>query len=294
MIVRTAGTLRRFTSSHEKVRRSYLLKVCALCIRGHTVRLVEKSCNVESHLVDHSEGSQQGKSLVLRLLPIGILVAGLALFFALGLNEQVNFELLRDNRQLLADRVAESGWIAGLIFLVLYAIVVAFSLPAGGLMTIAGGFLFGTLAATIYVVIGATLGASTLFLAARTALGDTLKARLGSSFEKIQTGFNEDAFSYMMFLRLVPAFPFFIVNLAPAFMGIRFRIYFITTLIGIIPGTFVFASIGNGLGAIFDAGETPDLSIITSPAILVPLVGLAVLALVPIIVRRVRARKSSE
>lgn len=249
---------------------------------------------MESRLADQSQGSQQGKSLVLRLLPIVVLAGGLGLFFALGLHELVNFELLRDNRQLLADRVAESGWIAGLVFLILYAIVVAFSLPAGALMTITAGFLFGTLAATSYVVVGATLGASTLFLAARTALGDSLKARLGPSFERIQDGFNEDAFSYMLFLRLVPAFPFFIVNLAPAFMGIRFRTYFITTLIGIIPGTFVFASIGNGLGAIFDAGETPDLSIISEPAILIPLVGLAVLALVPVVVRRVRARKSGE
>ncbi len=240
------------------------------------------------------EQEQGGKSLALRLLPIGVLVGGLALFFALGLHEQVNFELLRDNRQALVDWVAQSGWIAGFTFLVLYAIVVAFSLPAGGLMTIAGGFLFGTLAATSYVVVGATLGASLLFLAAKTALGDSLKKRLGPSFEKISNGFNEDAFSYMMFLRLVPAFPFFIVNLAPAFMGIRFRTYFITTLIGIIPGTFVFASIGNGLGAIFDAGESPDLSIITDPAILIPLVGLGVLALVPVAVRRMRARKSGE
>lgn len=249
---------------------------------------------VESDLSEQLEQRQDGKPLALRLLPIGVLVGGLALFFALGLHEQVNFELLRDNRQALADWVAESGWIAGLVFMVLYAVVVAFSLPAGGLMTIAGGFLFGTLAATSYVVVGATLGASLLFLAAKSALGDSLKKRLGPSFEKIMNGFNEDAFSYMMFLRLVPAFPFFIVNLAPAFMGIKFRTYFITTLIGIIPGTFVFASIGNGLGAIFDAGEMPDLSIITSPVILVPFVGLAVLALVPIIVRRKRARESSE
>lgn len=249
---------------------------------------------VESHLSDQIESSRSGKPLAMRLLPIGILGAGLGLFFALGLQQYVDFEVLRENRQMLVDQVDRSGWIAGVAFLLLYAVVVAFSLPAGSLMTLTAGFLFGTLFATFYVVIGATIGASMLFLAAKTALGDSLKTRLGPSFSKIADGFNEDAFSYMMFLRLVPAFPFFVVNLAPAFMGIRFRTYFITTLIGIIPGTFVFASIGNGLGAVFDSGETPDLSIITTPAILVPLAGLAVLALVPIIVRRMRARKAGE
>lgn len=249
---------------------------------------------VESHLSDQVESSRSGKPLAMRLLPIGILGAGLGLFFALGLQQYVDFELLRENRQVLSDWVERSGWIAGVVFLALYAVVIAFSLPAGGLMTLTAGFLFGTFFATLYVVIGATLGASTLFLAARTALGDSLKKKLGSSFEKIQDGFNEDAFSYMMFLRLVPAFPFFVVNLAPAFMGIRFRTYFVTTLIGIIPGTFVFASIGNGLGSVFDAGETPNLSLFSKPDILIPLVGLAVLALVPIVVRRLRAGKGGE
>jgi uncharacterized membrane protein YdjX (TVP38/TMEM64 family) len=245
----------------------------------------------ESHLPDNFDSSGGQKSLALRVLPLGVLLAGLIAFFGLGLHEYVSFEVLRDNRAQLVSFVEELGWIAGLAFMVLYAVVVAFSLPAGGLMTLTAGFLFGTLTGTFIVVIGATVGASALFLAARTALGDVLKRRLGPSFENIQEGFHENAFSYMMFLRLVPAFPFFIVNLAPAFMKINFRTYFITTLIGIIPGTFVFASIGNGLGAVFESGETPDLSIITSPAILVPLIGLGVLALVPVIVRHVRARR---
>lgn len=244
---------------------------------------------VETHLTSEPDKSENTKSLGMRILPLGILLLGLGTFFALGLQDYVSFEVLRDNRQQLVAFVEDSGWIAGLLFMALYALVVVFSLPAGGLMTITAGFLFGSFIATFIVVIGATLGASGLFLAARTALGDALKTRLGPAFDKIRDGFNEDAFSYMMFLRLVPAFPFFIVNLAPAFMGIRFRTYFITTLIGIIPGTFVFASIGNGLGALFETGGTPDLSIITSPAILVPLIGLGVLALVPIVVRRMRS-----
>lgn len=248
----------------------------------------------ETHLPDHFGESGGKKSFAMRVLPLAILLAGLGAFFAMGLQDYVSFEVLRDNRQQLVAFVEESGWVAALLFMVVYAIVIAFSLPAGSLMTITAGFLFGSILGTFIVVIGATVGASALFLAARTALGDALKSRLGPSFEKIRDGFNEDAFSYMMFLRLVPAFPFFMVNLAPAFMGISFRTYFVTTLIGIIPGTFVFASIGNGLGSLFESGETPDLSIITTPAILVPLIGLGVLALVPIIVRRMRANKAGE
>lgn len=251
---------------------------------------------IESDMSDGLEESEAGRvrPLFMRMLPVAVLVAGFAAFFAFGLDSYVNFETLRENRLALTNWVAEAGWIAGLIFLIVYALIVAFSLPAAGLMTIAAGFLFGTLAATSYVVVGATLGASALFLAARTALGDSLKERLGPLFVKIHDGFNEDAFSYMLFLRLVPAFPFFVVNLAPAFMGIKLRTFFVTTLIGIIPGTFVFASIGNGLGAIFDAGETPDLSIFTKPEIIIPILGLAILALVPVLHRLYKQRSATQ
>lgn len=243
---------------------------------------------------DQTAGSASGKPLYLRLLPVAILATGFAGFFALGLDDTIDFEALRDNRQALSDWVASWGLLAGLVFILAYALVVAFSLPAASVMTIAAGFLFGTLAATGYVVVGATLGASLLFLAARTALGDSLKERLGPTFQKIADGFQEDAFSYMLFLRLVPAFPFFVVNLAPAFMGIKLRTYVVTTFIGIIPGTFVYASIGNGLGAIFDAGETPDLSLVTKPEILIPIVGLGLLALLPILLRKFRASRKGE
>lgn len=242
---------------------------------------------------DRSKNENQ-KSLIIRLLPVVVLAVGFASFFLLGLDRYVNFEGLRENRLLLTNWVEQAGLLAGLAFVLLYFLVVAFSLPAAGLMTITAGFLFGTIAATGFVVVGATLGACALFLAAKTALGDSLKKRLGPGFEKLQAGFHDDAFSYMLFLRLVPLFPFFVVNLAPAFMGIKLRTYFITTLIGIIPGTFVFASIGNGLGAVFDAGETPDLSIVTKPEIIIPIVGLGVLALLPILLRRLRARSSTD
>jgi uncharacterized membrane protein YdjX (TVP38/TMEM64 family) len=135
-------------------------------------------------------------------------------------------------------------------------------------------------------VIAATIGATLLFLAARTALGDVLRAKAGPGLRKLEDGFKRDALSYLLVLRLVPAFPFFLVNLAPAFLGVSLRTYLIGTFFGIMPGTFVFASVGAGLGAVFDRGERPDLSIILSPPVLLPLLALAALALVPVIWNR--------
>ncbi len=221
-----------------------------------------------------------------RLIPLVLLGTGLVSFFAFGLNDYISFDALRENREALSQWVSDYGFTAALLFMLAYALVVAFSLPGGAIMTIAGGFLFG-LVATIYVVIGATIGATILFVAAKTALGDALRARAGGFIKKMEQGFRENAFSYLLFLRLVPAFPFWLVNLVPAFLGVPLKTYVIATFIGIIPGSAVYTSVGNGLGAVFDAGQTPDLGIIFRPEILLPIVGLAVLALVPVIYTKV-------
>ena len=162
---------------------AHLSKVCQAGIGIKNV--------VETHLTDQPDKSGNTTSLGMRILPLGILIVGLGAFFALGLQDYVSFEVLRDNRQQLVAFVGDSGWIAGLLFMALYAVVVAFSLPAGGLMTITAGFLFGSFIATFIVVVGATIGASGLFLAARTALGDALKTRLGPAFEKMFGGKRE-------------------------------------------------------------------------------------------------------
>jgi uncharacterized membrane protein YdjX (TVP38/TMEM64 family) len=172
----------------------------------------------------------------------------------------------------------------------IYAAVIALSVPGGAVLTIAGGFLFGTLPATLYVVVAATLGATILFLIARTALGDPLRARAGPWLRRMEAGFAENALSYLLVLRLIPIFPFWLVNLVPAFLGVGLGTYVLGTFFGIIPGSFVYASVGNGLGAVFDAGETPDVGIIFEPSILVPIVGLAVLALLPVAHRKFKAR----
>ena len=225
-----------------------------------------------------------------RLIPLLILVAGLVAFFALGLQRYLSFEVLRENRVALLSWVEQQGLVAGLIFMAVYAAAVAFSLPGGAVLSITGGFLFGTVLGALYIVIGATVGATALFIIAKTALGDFLRAKAGPWLQKMEAGFRENALSYLLVLRLVPLFPFFVVNLVPAFLGVSLGTYIIGTFFGIIPGVFVFASVGAGLGSIFDAGETFSASGILTPQIIIALVGLAVLALIPVVYKKIKAR----
>ncbi|MEQ1889732.1 MAG: TVP38/TMEM64 family protein [Alphaproteobacteria bacterium] len=227
-----------------------------------------------------------------RLWPVALLLAGLGAFFALDLDSYLNFEALRENRAFLTGWTAANQGLAILIYAGVYIAVVAFSLPGGGVMTITGGFLFGPVIGASVTIIAATIGATLLFLAARTALGDVLRAKAGPAIRRMEDGFRENELSYMFVLRLVPLFPFFLVNLAPAFLGVSLRSYVIATFFGIIPGTFVFSLVGNGLGAVFDAGGAPDFGVIFKPEILFPILGLAFLALIPVAYKRIQGTKS--
>ena len=227
-----------------------------------------------------------------RLIPLLILAAGLIAFFAFGLDNYLGFDALTRHRTAIDGWVMSNGALAAFVFLLGYAVMIAFSLPGGAVATIFGGFLFGTFAAGGLVVIGATLGATCLFLAARTGLGEPLRRRAGPGLKRMEAGFRENALSYLLVLRLVPLFPFWLVNLVPAFLGVKLRTYVIGTFFGIIPGTLVYASIGNGLGSVLDQGRTPDLGIIFRVDILAPLIGLAVLALIPVGYKWYQARKS--
>lgn len=225
-----------------------------------------------------------------RLWPLALLAGGLALFFALGLQRYATLEALRDNREALARWVEAQGALAMLVYVLLYALMVAFSVPGALVATLAGGFLFGTLLGGTLTVVAATLGATLLFIAAKSALGDLLRARAGGAVARMEEGFRENAFSYLLVLRLVPIFPFFLVNLAPAFLGVGLSTFVAATFLGIIPGTFVFASLGAGLGAVFDAGRNPDLGLIFEPRVIGPILALAALALVPVFYRRLKNR----
>lgn len=227
-----------------------------------------------------------------RYLPLLVLVAGLAAFFAFGLDRYVSFETLRENRVALLTWVQNTGMLAALTYMAIYALAVAFSLPGGAVLSITGGFLFGAVWGTVYIVISATSGATVLFLIAKTTLGDALRSKAGPWLRNMEAGFQENAMSYLLVLRLVPLFPFFVVNLVPAFLGIRLSTYVVGTFVGIIPGAFVYATVGAGLGSIFDTGKTFSAKGILTPQILTALIGLAVLALVPVVYKKIKARTS--
>jgi uncharacterized membrane protein YdjX (TVP38/TMEM64 family) len=224
-----------------------------------------------------------------RLLPLGLLLLAIVAAFGLGLDDYISFEQLERNRAQLLALVDRHPVLAPLAFMLVYAAVIALSVPGGAILTVAGGFLFGVGAGTCYVVIAATAGATVVFLIAKTALGDSLRQKAGPAMRRMEAGFRDNALNYLLFLRLIPLFPFWLVNLVPAFLGVPLRTYLVATCIGIVPGSLVYASVGNGLGAVFEAGGTPDLGIIFRPAILLPIIGLAMLAILPVVYQKIRA-----
>ena len=232
-----------------------------------------------------------GRPVLRRLWPVAALALGLAAFLGLGLDEHVTLAALQENRGALAAWVERMGVAGGIVFAACYALAVAFSIPGGLVLTIAGGFLFGPFAGTLYTVLGATTGATLLFLAARYALADALRGKVGGAIDKMEAGFNRHPMSYMLILRLVPVFPFWLVNLVPAFLGVPLRVYAAGTVLGIVPATFVYALLGDGAGAALDAGGDLDLGMIFQPRFLAPILGLAVLAAIPVVHGGLRRRR---
>lgn len=232
-----------------------------------------------------ASGSGIAKHLPLALIAIGALIG---VFF---LRDALSFEALRDNQaRLLVMR--DSNFLffaAGFAFV--YVVVVAFSLPGGLIMSISGGFLFGLWVGTAINVVSATIGAAAIFWAARAGLGEALSAKMetsGGRIAKIKASLHENEVSVLLLLRLVPVVPFFVANLLPALVGVSFRNYLWTTLVGIIPGGLVYTWVGVGVGEVLERGGTPDLSLIREPYIIGPILGLCVLAALPIVLRRFR------
>jgi uncharacterized membrane protein YdjX (TVP38/TMEM64 family) len=221
-----------------------------------------------------------------RFLPLLALVALAALALGLGADQWLGLDWLRANRDWLRALVSERPVVTGLGFGLLYAITTALSFPTGTVLSLLAGFLFGPYAGSLIVIAGATVGAAVLFLAARTALGARFRDRFGPVLGRLAAGFERDAFGYLLFLRLVPLFPFWLVNLAPAFLGMRLTPYVAATAIGIAPACYVYVQLGGGLGRMLDTGS---LDAMLSPDIMLAFGLLAALSLVPIVVRRWKA-----
>ena len=235
------------------------------------------------------------RAVIRRWLPLAAIVALIVAAFASGAHEYVTLTALRENREWLEAQVAASLGLAAATFIVLYAAATAASLPTGTVLTLTGGFLFGPWIGALLTVTGATIGAVGIFLAASTALGGALKARLeksGGALAAMEKGFRDDALFYLLFLRLTPIFPFFVVNLAPAFLGVRLPLYAWTTFVGIFPGTLVYTFIGAGLGKALEGTAEPSLENLVSTEILLGLGGLGAMSLLAVVVRRVMRRRS--
>ena len=219
------------------------------------------------------------RSPLARFWPVLLILGVLALAWGSGATRFLSFEALAEHRAALAAWVAARPMLAAGAYVAAYVVVVAASLPGGAVMTLAGGLLFGPWVGTALAVFGATIGACALFLAARSALAPLVAGRAAGLLDKVRPGLERDGFFYLLTLRLIPVVPFWLANLAPALVGMPFGAYAAATALGIIPGTAVFSGIGAGLGEIFAQGGTPDLSVIFSPSILLPLLGLAGLSL---------------
>jgi uncharacterized membrane protein YdjX (TVP38/TMEM64 family) len=241
-----------------------------------------------------------------RLVPVAAVVLVMALVFGMGWHRFLSLETLVRHRAAIDGFVRLHGVVSVATFIAAYVAVGALSIPGAAILTVAGGVLFGWFVGGLAAIVGATVGATIVFLIARTACAEHLLRRAGPLAAKVAQGFREDAFHYLLFLRLVPVFPFWLVNLAPALVGVGLGTFVLATAIGIIPGTFAYALVGAGLDSIIGAQESAyqhclaaahggcrldfSLSAVATPQLLAALAALGVVALIPVAVRKWRAR----
>lgn len=227
---------------------------------------------------------------LLRQLPFAVILA-VAVLGVVFLRDRLSFDMLAANREaLLAFRDAHMG-LSVLAFIAAYVMIVAFSLPGATIATLTGGFLFGLFPGVVFNITGATIGAVLIFLAARMGWGERLAARIDAghgAVHRLKHGIDENQWSVLFLMRLVPAVPFFVANVLPALLAVSLWRFFVTTALGIIPGALVYTSVGAGLGEVFARGARPDLGVIFDPAILFPLLGLSALAALPMVARLLR------
>lgn len=245
--------------------------------------------------MDDYRPSHQGS--IWRYAPVVLVAAGLALGYAFGLQDYLSLGFLAEQREALRAYVDANFFWSALLFLVVYTLAVAFSFPAASVLTIFGGFLFGWMVGGALVAIGATIGASILFLATRSAFGGFLRHRVDGAIKKMADGFRENALGYLFVIRLAPVFPFFVVNIAAALFGISLGRFFLATFFGILPGTFAYAYLGQGVDSVLVAaqasGREAQISDLVTRDITLAFFALALVALIPTIIGQIRKRRTS-
>ena len=223
-----------------------------------------------------------------RFGPIVLVLALIGLALVSGVTEHLTLSELKLRRDELQALVHQYPLLSLGAYILVYVAVVSLSLPGALIMTLSGGFLFGPWLGALVAATGASLGAAVIFLICRTAVGDAMRGKAGSTIARIEEGVRRDAFSYLLTLRLIPVMPFWLVNLAAGFVAIPLRTFLIATVLGILPGSLVYAGLGSGLGHVFASGQEPNLRVIFEPQVLLPLIGLSLLSLLPIVLRRFR------
>ncbi len=213
-----------------------------------------------------------------------LVAAAILSFYLLGGSEYLTLESLKNNRNLLLDYTASHYLISVGLFISLYLFQTALAMPGGALMTLLGGFLFGSIAGTLYVNIGATGGAVLAFMASRYLLRQWAEQRFGDKVATIQAGLNQNAFQYLLTLRLIPVFPFFLINLLLGLSRVPLKIYTLTTALGIIPASFVYANAGKQLGNIDSVADIASVPVLLSMALL------GVLPLIPVLIKKLTAK----
>lgn len=272
--------------------------------------MIGRSMTQKNNPATAVEQPKSGKRSTLRqYAPLLIIVSLMGLVFAMGWHEHFTIKQLALNLERLKTFINSHFLVSLAAYIILYMLITALSIPAGAVVTVAGGLLFGWFTGTLATVIGATIGATAIFLAAKSSFGALLREKAGPWLKKLEEGFRENALSYMFFLRLVPAFPFWLVNLAPAFLGVKLSHYMLATFFGIIPGTLAFSYIGEGLESVIVAQRSAyeaclekassasecefglDVSALATPELITALLLLSLVALIPVVIKRLRRRK---
>ena len=223
-----------------------------------------------------------------RFGPLILVALAVAVVLASGLADHLSLVELKARRDQLQGFVALHPALSFGLYILIYIAVVSLSLPGALVMTLSGGFLFGPWLGAAAASSGASMGAAVIFLVCRSAVGDSLRGKAGSTIAKIEEGVRRDAFSYILTLRLIPVMPFWLVNLAAGLVNIPLRTFLAATVLGILPGSLVYSGLGAGLGEVFASGQEPNLRVIFEPHVLLPLVGLGLLSLLPVVLRRFR------
>ena len=218
------------------------------------------------------------------LLPI-TLIAGLILFYTSSLNELISFQFLHLNYSKLKTFADHNIIVSFIIFIFIYILIVAFSIPLASLITIGGGAIFGWHAFYI-ILFAATIGSTIVFIASKTIFFNFFKNRTNKFYKKLEKGFQKNALLYLMSLRLIPLAPFWVVNVIPAFFNMKLGSYIIGTFFGIMPGTFVYVWFAIGVEKIIIEGIEPSFSIFDHPNILGSFIALSLFILLPIIFKK--------